>query len=57
MRSKGGPQSTSLANTEGRFVRPDILFYEAQRIDLYQSICALYEEVRTASPKLRQSAR
>ena len=57
MRSKGGPQSTSLANTEGRFVRPDILFYEAQRIDLYQSICALYEEVRTASPKLYQSAR
>jgi hypothetical protein len=25
-----------------RFARPDILFYDAHRIDLYQLICALY---------------
>ena len=25
-----------------RFARPDILFYDVHRIDLYQLICALY---------------
>ena len=25
-----------------RFARPDILFYDAHRIELYRSICALY---------------
>jgi len=34
--------SRPLHSQRVRFARPDILFYDAHRIDLYQLICALY---------------
>jgi hypothetical protein len=42
-----------------RFARPDILFYDAHRIDLYQFICALYliEEDRRKKRTLKPGSR
>jgi hypothetical protein len=36
-----GPMSVC-SDASRVFARPDILLYDARRIDLYQSICALY---------------
>jgi hypothetical protein len=36
-----------------RFARPDILFYDADRVDMYQLICALYLMVRRQTRKAK----